>query len=877
MAKIRTTPLIKLILEKYHQYRIQNSSQFIDPTQSIVLEPVKDSWFQYLGITEKNAIISNLDFPIAGGLSNDYEVALRSNPEQKGNFDYFHYVYNTCYFYIEDNQKRFLGKAKMDDLAHGKVFAIALLSHLCKKGMACRSDEEQEDVRRNIMQFATFLQNLSAISDSSSHDDKLISCGSTLEKICAANKKEKEGQNEITKLFGSVEEAIVAAQTAIQDVNNYLILTLTEKDDINSSFLNDLFSPTHGMVHSSTENEFLSNSVALEIFKKPWLLNQEEEEYKTLYQGIEYTFTQEPQPSFILSQFTSVQKENLIKLLQLRDRLQVLHQEFNRLLGFARENIIGNLNEFLHLIDPYLKEIHRVNRELNYRVEKFDLDCFNLYFTRSEAPELFRSKREKWEHYHKIRHPLLIKIRDNLSILAQKVASTFSNIPFDFFASLEKFSHEATEVLARGKALFGDEFNESSSTFQTAINEAQGKELLRQADLILDKQKSIAKQYEELIAKANESFDSNKEELIKLLTTRLELVNNFIASFDKPKEVVDLGESEDAFDAEKEGFVLLSPSLSHLEAEHQTGGFFQLVHNYLTAPSAVAFEQLKEQVARLNIELEEKDSLIASKDEIIQKQKTVISEKDRTIAEKDAINDYLSVQLFVSKGARLEEQKKWLASLANSWVLNSDSKTSLYYYLLNTEDTNKANKVVTFLSNIQVLLNQATECAEAYRLKAGEYDKSFFFSHNANGREHAWKIINQWKCVVERLIATEINSNGIESLSSPGGLLDSINQSIISLVTDDKYSSYKQHSFRNYTRVLYEQSAKILDPETICSEKKSGLKAQEVYEQIQGTEFNPDNLKAFCKNPLDSIRGKTKKEAEENADLEGLDNSKCFI
>ncbi|WP_019216535.1 hypothetical protein [Legionella tunisiensis] len=499
MAKIkfRETPFIRSILGLYDHERAM-----VSMSSSIMINDAPQGWLYTFGITNKECFIDGLDHPKAGGLSDVYRRISESGPEKavKRNCEFFNFVYNTCYQYITDNQTRYFGRADLTDISHGKVFAMILIAHLCQKAMTL-PEEEQNKYRLRIYNFAAELMKNGEIQKTSSVDGETLSCITALDNICIAHQKQPaQEEDAIEKLFLEVGKTIGTMEAILLRVDQYTLPLVTGQEGITADQLRSYYDRVDDITLTLKQKNVLENPLVMELYRKPYDKYREEGGYEELYHGLTYDLSAAEDNSFLLKHFDEGQKENFVRLLQLRDRLQVLKSELDKLFKFTKTNQITYLNDFLYLVDPYLKEMHRVRGELQACAERFDSDCSKVYRARQEDKSWFQEVRRQWEkiYYNK---DFLDGLRHGIVALAHNIASTFARIPFDRFNALEERSIEAEEVVTRGEALFGADFSQAKSHFQKAITRAQQSELNRQAELILIKQCDISEEYEHLLKK----------------------------------------------------------------------------------------------------------------------------------------------------------------------------------------------------------------------------------------------------------------------------------------------------------------------------------------------------------------------------------------
>ncbi|STX38826.1 hypothetical protein [Legionella feeleii] len=854
MAKIkfRQTVFIRQIIALYEKGRPQ---QEMDVSKSIVFNEGQQGWFYTLGITDKECFVDGLDYPKAGGLSELCRNNVGKNEEQRRNCEFFNFVYNTCYQYITDNQTRYFGRADLADISHGKVFAMILIAHLCQAAMEL-PEETQQIYRQRIYNFATELLQNEDILKSASLDREILSCKTALDNICNAHQRQPaQEEDAIEQLFNEVKNTIGTMHGILQEVDQYTLAIITGQKGITGDQLYTYYANAEHTTLTTKQQELINGRLVTELYRKPYEACKEEEGYQKLYhrrdkehpEALVYDLEVVAEDSFLLRHFDEGQRTNLNNLLKLRDRLRVLQTELQTLYELTKTNQLAFLNDFLYLADPYLKEIHRVKGEFQACVERFDADTSKVYRTRQEDNSWFQAERREWEsiYYNKT---FLDRLRQGIVALAHNIASTFAKIPFDRFNALEERNVKTARVVARGEALFGMDFSKENSHFQTLISSAQQSELNRQAELILIKQQDISEEYDHLIKKAQASSDPHRDRLIELLKHRKKIIDDMIeAMLQQARDV------EESGIVDEDDFVVIEHSgvtLGMMEIEHQSGGFFQLIRNYLASPSTAAFEKLK-------LELEESKARLAEVEEIVR-------EKDKLISARD-------IEIAALRGDLDERDKKVSAFEGRFQVVSGVTATLLglkspeLVEILVTDNVRnidglalpEAKKLHNVLANFSNIIKQGFNYEKAYADNASRYEITRFFSHNENGKKHAKLVMADWQAHLIALLkhhveqALKTNNNKVDEafitdLSTR--LSEAIGSSIDHLVIDERYSSYKQHSYRNY---LYHFHQQIVDAHhtkiDLVQEPAAILSVDEV-EDVVDAAFDEKTLRDFSKS-----------------------------
>ncbi len=86
---------------------------------------------------------------------------------------------------------------------------------------------------------------------------------------------------------------------------------------------------------------------------------------------------------------------------------------------------------------------------------------------------------------------------------------------------------------------------------------------------------------------------------------------------------------------DEDDFVVIEQSavtLGMMEIEHQSGGFFQLIRNYLASPSTAAFEQLQEELEETKSQLAEAQETVEARDKEIIDLKNNVDERNEKIS-----------------------------------------------------------------------------------------------------------------------------------------------------------------------------------------------------------------------------------------------------
>ncbi len=786
--RFRETPLIREILTIYKDLQVK----IMDIAHTSIVEiPVEhQGWGYTFGLTYKEGMIEGLEYPQPGGLSSLTRRIQEQNhsKEIKSNCDYFNFVYNTCYQYIADNQNRYFGRANLNDISHGKVIAMILLAHLCRQALE-KPVQEQGKYKERIELFTVELLKHKDIQSTSSQDEKLLSCKSALDRIfSAAQMEDLDQENKIDAYYQTIEDTTRKLNELIAGIDNHMLPLFSGQNQIDVTHLQDLFAKVGKATLTSTEQKVIDDPFVAELFAHPAAALQEDA-FLHLYKGLNYQLPDKG--NFLWEQFEQEQRENLIKLLQLRDKLRVLQNELKRLHQFTSGNKISYFNDFIKLSEPYLKDIHHVKSELHVCLEKFEADCGKVYRQRSQSSS---SARSLWEPFYLDKRPL-VEVRNHFITASQQISAAFASIPFDCFNALKEFSKEANEVVKRGNILFGDKFDMANSAFQSDISRAQAKELNRQAELILVKQKNILAEYDELILQAQQSQDETIKKLIDVLQRRRTVVAQIIQAIELQTHDV----------AEEEGFVLIESSnfeTKILEEEHQTAGFFQIVRNYLSRPAVSTHEynDLKEELKRIGIELSD-----TQKENFSLKRLNEANERD--LLQKDE-----EIRALAAEVQKRDEKLELIAGIANTSMLDTHNSRLLMKRITN-DQTVQIKELLSVVNNIEAIIQQGKNYQKAYETKAGEYDSSFFFSHNANGKRHARQTMNAW----ERHLHSMVNQ-AIRRVLESGEEMDdekmleltqffskSLVDSIDNLIINEDYSSYKQHSFRNYLSYFHRQ------------------------------------------------------------------------
>lgn len=131
------------------------------------------------------------------------------------------------------------------------------------------------------------------------------------------------------------------------------------------------------------------------------------------------------------------------------------------------------------------------------------------------------------------------------------------------------------------------------------------------------------------------------------------------------------------------------------------------------------------------------------------------------------------------------------------------------------------------------------------------------FSHNENGKKHAKLVMADWQAHLIALLKHHVeqalikNNNKVDETfitELSARLSEVIGSSIDHLVIDEKYSSYKQHSYRNY---LYHFHQQIVDAHhtkiDLVQEPAAILSVDEV-EDVVDAAFDEKTLRDFSKS-----------------------------
>ncbi|MDP3269841.1 MAG: hypothetical protein Q8M40_12465 [Legionella sp.] len=771
------------ITEIWDIYSKISAKAQLEPSIQLHPEPRQD-WSYTFGLTDQKCFIDGVVVPQLGGLSTTFVERMAKNPTQdeKDNLNFFNYVYNQCHLYIADNQTRYIGRADLKEITHGKVFAMTLLAHLCQAGMD-NTLSEQEKYKQRIIDFTKELLNNENIKKTSSNDGGTISCKSALNNIYRYNASlvnAQKDEKDLDKFFEAVNKTVVTAQTTFSHVNDLLSQFTTHKYPQNLQF-NEFGNNTNRTL-SNQESAALNDPLAKEMFGRMEDINKTENGYKELYQGIDYKLP--AINSFLLSQFNVKQIKNLKEILQLRDKLFVLSTELSTVYNSANSDRVATRSEFLPLIDSYLKDINRVKTELHACIEKLDIDCDAVYRSRKNQG-ILDNGRTKWESQF-LNKNSIEGFRTKTIELTRDIASAFSQISFNHFDSLKKVSVDTNIMQERGKALFGN-FISISHNFQQTIAQAQTNELSRQAEIIVLRLKQLSVDNTDLINQA-ESMGSRDEPLIKLLKNRKTILDEMIKSMQNQPLI-------EKQDKPENDFVLIENDNSSTEIinAYSSGNLLQFIQAKLMG------------VPVENQKLQENNHALTKENHVLIKENSELKTQLTTLQEELKKQEISSKQQLTESEAKV----KFYESMPDD--LSAKSKTFLGSVAKNLK-AKDAEEVKTIITNFERIVNQGMEYKDTYINKAGNFDKTLFFSHNNNGKKNASKVMGQWKKDLDKELEQVItmfkgenvvwNDETINAFKET--LENTLKQSMKNLIVNETYSSYTQYSFRNYLHQFYQ-------------------------------------------------------------------------
>lgn len=238
--RYRKTAFIETIIKLYQTSREQYPPKFIE---SMNFETAKQGWLAYFGLQYEEGFGRGLQLPTQGNLASLVLQRISEMPDNehfKRQCQYYHFIYNTCYEYIADNQNRYFGQANLEDLSHGKVFAMALLAHLCKQALSA-TEVDRKAYEARIQAFAQALLLNQEIQNSKSNDSGYLSCVSALERIYEAEDllNEASPDNQIIQFFQLIHQT-VASLAHLESTINAFVLPLLISQDIDLEMLKRL-------------------------------------------------------------------------------------------------------------------------------------------------------------------------------------------------------------------------------------------------------------------------------------------------------------------------------------------------------------------------------------------------------------------------------------------------------------------------------------------------------------------------------------------------------------------------------------------------------------------------------------------------------------
>ncbi|HRD70026.1 MAG TPA: hypothetical protein PK657_07765 [Legionella sp.] len=323
------------------------------------------------------------------------------------------------------------------------------------------------------------------------------------------------------------------------------------------------------------------------------------------------------------------------------------------------------------------------------------------------------------------------------------------------------------------------DFSMPNSNFQKTINQAQTNELLRQADIILLRLQQLSDDCDDLLKKAS-SMENKDESAIRLLQYRKEALSQMLQTMQNHP----VDEGTDIMENE---FVIIendNPNTEIINA-YSSGNLLELIDG-----------------------------------------KSVDVERNQLKAK---LEFYRTMPDDLS-----ENSKSFLGSIEEK--LNAQG----------------AEKVKTIITNFERIVNQGMDYKEAYIKDAGHYDKTVFFSHNNNGKKNASKVMGQWKKDSEEVLKQVLKSFKGDKVDwkkestineFKEALESALQESMKNLIVNESYSSYKEHSFRNYLHQFYKNVFPENNPDVLANK----LEKREVkFNEVPG--FNEQTLRNFEKN-----------------------------
>ncbi|WP_419420674.1 coiled-coil domain-containing protein [Legionella sp. D16C41] len=845
----RKTPFIEEILKIYEEGKGDISGSII----SHDLDQVQ-GWLAYLHLANQRGAIQGLKLPTPGGLSElTLAIAMQNKEDEelKRKCHYYNFVYNTCAQYIADNQKRYFGSANLADISHGKVIAMALLAHLCEQALKCPN--EREKYHNRIQSFVKRLLKNPEIQKSHSNDTNYLSCLSALQRIYSEEMEihKPEPGNRVKEFYTKVSKTLTSLGEMTRRTNNLLFPLLSSQTTVTLSTLLDL-APSKGPI-TTEEAKLLNDPIIKQVFIDP--VFSYEELYQNLYKGLAYKL--KPEQNYLLKAIEK-NKKNLIELIQLRDRLMVLTEELNKIYKLANQNGVNFFHQFLKLANPYLLEIDRVNKLLHNAIEQFDIDCYQVY-TEGKRNGTINTE---WQSIFSDKVPLE-QAKEQFKVVYQNLNETFTAIPFDFYQAFVSLHDDATAVAKRGQSLFGAQFADlTESTFSKDIDKAQNTELKRQDELLVSRLEAIIVEYVDLLNKAQQaksSADQNQEELekvIALLTYRKEVMEQALKAF-----------KQDRQDSQLDDWVLIEIDRgASVICEEDQNGFLQIFKKYLTlgSKSTEEIEKLKQTLKEHKQEIEEANRKIKE----LEHEKSDLDSKNKKLEEEVARLKEIEIK-FQEENAKLQVENKNkdnITRIIRSPIFITRERICSIRFdnfceFLNKKLTPDLNQgMATVVDNIQTILIEVGKVREAYKSDSKNKDATWFFSHNQNGAKNAEEVIETFKAHLQSEVVKEIQkfiidvnkvgnvdnsqqviAQRLEKLSKDLGQI--IVKNISSALANERFSSHKQYSFRNYLRHLHAELVK--DDRTFASNL---------------LEANPDQIKNLSNNVKNAVAGNFSRE-----------------
>jgi hypothetical protein len=577
----KKTKAMQSVLDCYENARIKLSD--IDVTQTIRVDDKKDGWSQYFGLSHHEGKLYGLELPSQGEFKKQLMSLNNLSEKDKKDVQFLLNAYFTAEQYIKDNQKRSIfSKANLDNLSHGKTLAMLLVMHMSFKGLKEKSKRETYGER--IKTFSKNLLQNKEITKSTSNDSILVSCQTALLRIQGFKSEKVIEENILKDYCKNIKNTTESLNEILNKIDDELLQLITS-EDISVAKIR-LLEKQNGL--GKEEKKLKENELIKSLFISPNdSINTDV--YMNYYDGFKYDLNKTA--SFLVEKFNKNQKNNLVILLQERDRLRILQSELKALLK-EKETQKGD-SSYLQLSHAYLNKIKNTKFNLNMSYRQFKEDCQHVYYKRQQGS--LSKERKNWES----RYVTCIdnKTSDEMKKLNEHIAKAMSCYTGNFINSFEALKKNEGVRSKRAENLLGIRGGATLDVKYDAINKSEKSEFERQQQLMHMGFKNTLKKYGELIKQATEL---GYTEIACDLTCKKESMQEFIGKLKMDADKKDTISLDDWVMVEAP--TKISQDIGYCEK------FYRLFKNE---------SRHRDELKSLEKQLEDKDKAIIEKDERI--------------------------------------------------------------------------------------------------------------------------------------------------------------------------------------------------------------------------------------------------------------------